>query len=272
MVLALSVWLPLAGALAEPEQEGQRLIQLGDLQRRQGKRDAAKDTYRKAVKTLGEKAEAVPAITALGAMAFVGGDLGAAEKFFQKAQVLDFVKCGEATAWMAMVRERQGRPQEAESLFRSALAMQKAGSLESATTMELYGSLLYRAERHDESNALLARALEIRRRVEPAVYAAAEPQPGLRVGGEVKAPKLLTRVEPHYTDEAVAAKYQGTVVLTAEIQTDGRARNIRIRRGLGLGLNERAADAVAEWRFQPGMKGGQPVPVVATIEVKYRLL
>ena len=71
---------------------------------------------------------------------------------------------------------------------------------------------------------------------------------------------------------ARAAGYQGTVVLSVEIHQDGKAHNIRVLRGLGLGLNEQAMDAVSRWQFRPGNRGGQPVAVQATIEVNYRLL
>lgn len=78
-------------------------------------------------------------------------------------------------------------------------------------------------------------------------------------------------MEPAYTDEARLAKYQGTVVLTVEIGPDGKARNIQIVRGLGLGLQERAIDAIERWLFKPGTKDGRPVTVAAQIEVSFRL-
>lgn len=93
-----------------------------------------------------------------------------------------------------------------------------------------------------------------------------------RVGGGVTAPSLIYKVEPEYSEEARKAKYQGTVVLYVEVGPDGRARNIRIVRSLGLGLDERAIEAVTKWRFRPGYKNGTPVTVAATIEVNFRLL
>jgi TonB family protein len=83
---------------------------------------------------------------------------------------------------------------------------------------------------------------------------------------------LLYKVEPDYTDEARAAKYQGTVQLFAEIGPDGIARNVQVVRGLGLGLAENAITAVSRWQFAPGKKDGEPVTVQATIEVNFRLL
>ena len=93
-----------------------------------------------------------------------------------------------------------------------------------------------------------------------------------RVGGGVTAPALLYKVEPEYSEEARKAKYQGTVVLYVEVDPSGRARNLRVVRSLGLGLDEKAMEAVNKWRFRPGYKDGKPVTVAATIEVNFRLL
>lgn len=93
-----------------------------------------------------------------------------------------------------------------------------------------------------------------------------------RVGGGVTAPTLLQKVEPEYSEEARKAKYQGVVILYIEVTPDGRANNIRVQKSLGLGLDEKAIEAVKRWRFRPGMKEGKPVAVAATIEVNFRLL
>jgi len=61
------------------------------------------------------------------------------------------------------------------------------------------------------------------------------------------------------------------VALSVEIGPDGIARNINVVRGLGLGLDENAITAIQQWHFQPGTKDGAPVPVVASIEVNFRL-
>jgi protein TonB len=79
-------------------------------------------------------------------------------------------------------------------------------------------------------------------------------------------------VDPDYTDEARAALLEGTEVVSVEIGPDGLAHNGRVVRSLGLGLDENGLDAISQWRFQPGMKDGQPVTVFATIEINWRLL
>jgi periplasmic protein TonB len=93
-----------------------------------------------------------------------------------------------------------------------------------------------------------------------------------RVGGGVTAPALLFKVEPEYSEEARKAKYQGTVVLYVEVDPSGKAKNLRVLRSLGLGLDEKAIEAVNKWKFKPGFKDGKPVTVAATIEVNFRLL
>ncbi len=94
----------------------------------------------------------------------------------------------------------------------------------------------------------------------------------LRIGGGVTAPKVLHKTEPEYSEEARVAKYQGTVVLAVEIAPNGFARNIRIVRGLGLGLDENAVTALRQCEFQPATKDGAAVTVQANIEVNFRLL
>jgi periplasmic protein TonB len=93
-----------------------------------------------------------------------------------------------------------------------------------------------------------------------------------RVGGGVTAPSLLYKVEPEYSEEARKAKYQGVVLLYVEVDPTGRAQNVRVLHSLGLGLDEKAIDAVRKWKFRPGYKDGKPVTVVAAVEVNFRLL
>jgi protein TonB len=85
-------------------------------------------------------------------------------------------------------------------------------------------------------------------------------------------PSCVYCPNPPYSDEAVKAKYQGTVVLMAVITADGRATDIRISKGLGLGLDEKAIEAVRNWRFKPAIgPDGKPSTVSAPIEVQFRL-
>jgi TonB family protein len=92
------------------------------------------------------------------------------------------------------------------------------------------------------------------------------------VGGGVSNPVKLYGPEPEYSEEARKAKYQGTVVLNGVVDPSGRTRDLKVIRSLGLGLDEKAIEAVEKWKFRPGYKDGKPVPVYVSIEVNFRLL
>ena len=93
-----------------------------------------------------------------------------------------------------------------------------------------------------------------------------------RIGGDVSAPILVSKVEPEYSEEARKAKYSGTVLLSIVVDASGMPRDIHVIRPLGLGLDEKAVEAVSKWRFRPGMKGGHAVATQAQVEVSFRLL
>lgn len=93
-----------------------------------------------------------------------------------------------------------------------------------------------------------------------------------RVGGGVSAPQLVFKVDPEYSEQARKSKFQGVVLLSLVVQKDGTVRDIRVVRALGLGLDEKAVEAVRQWRFRPGEKAGVPVDVSAQVEVIFRLL
>lgn len=87
--------------------------------------------------------------------------------------------------------------------------------------------------------------------------------------GSLQLPDYPT--DPEYSDEACKAKHQGMVVLWAIIGADGRPHEVRVARSLGMGLDEKAVEAVRTWRFEPSMKDSHPVAVQVNIEVNFRL-
>ncbi len=91
------------------------------------------------------------------------------------------------------------------------------------------------------------------------------------VGGDITAPRLISKVEPEYTQEARDAHIQGEVALYVEVWPDGGARNIRVEKSLDAGLDQKAIEAVRQWRFEPATKDGERVPVGATVVVNFRL-
>jgi len=92
-----------------------------------------------------------------------------------------------------------------------------------------------------------------------------------RVGGGVSAPKAIYAPDPEYSEEARKARYQGTVVLWLVVDANGRPQQIRVQRALGMGLDEKAIEAVKQWKFDPARKDGQAVPVMIYVEVNFRL-
>jgi TonB family protein len=91
-------------------------------------------------------------------------------------------------------------------------------------------------------------------------------------GRNVTQPVLLSRNDPEYSDEARKAKLQGIVELGIEVNAAGQVTNVRVLRSLGLGLDERAIEAVRQWKFRPGTMDGKPVSTRAMVEVNFRLL
>jgi protein TonB len=92
-----------------------------------------------------------------------------------------------------------------------------------------------------------------------------------RPGSGVEPPRLLREVRADYTDEARRANIEGEVELEIVVRRDGTVGEVRVLRGLRGGLNERAINAVRQWRFAPGRMKGTPVDVVVQVGVEFRL-
>lgn len=94
-----------------------------------------------------------------------------------------------------------------------------------------------------------------------------------RPGSGVTLPEVLREVKPQYTADAMRAKVQGTVWLECIVMPDGTVGEVRVTKSLDsvFGLDEQAIRAARQWRFKPGTKGGQPVPVIITIELTFTL-
>lgn len=92
-------------------------------------------------------------------------------------------------------------------------------------------------------------------------------------GNGVSLPQLLFEAKPQYTPDAMRAKLQGEVLVQAVVMPDGTTQNVRVIRSLDatFGLDQEAVKAVRQWRFRPGMRQGQPVPVEITVAVNFNL-
>jgi len=92
-----------------------------------------------------------------------------------------------------------------------------------------------------------------------------------RVGAGVSPPRVIYQPEPEFSEEARKAKFQGICTLALVVGADGRPSNIRVQSSLGMGLDEKAIEAVRNWKFEPAMKDGHPVPVAIAVEVDFHL-
>jgi len=90
------------------------------------------------------------------------------------------------------------------------------------------------------------------------------------VGG-VSKPVLLVSSDAEFSDEARRQKYQGVCIISIIVDSRGYPENLRVTRSLGMGLDEKALDAVQKYRFKPAMKNGKPVASIATVEVNFWL-
>jgi TonB family protein len=251
------------------------LVKLGDEALQKGRINEAIGYYKQAVEVLGDRPETAAALLYLGTTMY-GKNPAQALDYFQRAQNVapSGSVAGRAMTWQAFVRHIQDDgASAAESRYRAALALEEPNSPDAALTMEFLAHFLREQGRVGEAEALEASAREIRK----AHVAQLSPKPRVtaeasKVGNGVTSPTLLHKIEPSYSPEARAVKAQGTVVLTVVIGTDGKAGDVQLSQGVGFGLDEQALDAVTQWTFEPGTRGGVAVPVQASIQVNFRLL
>jgi periplasmic protein TonB len=84
------------------------------------------------------------------------------------------------------------------------------------------------------------------------------------------APVLISRVSPRYTREAYDAGIEGLVILEVVINADGSVRVVKVVKGLGMGLDQKAAEAAEKWRFKPAEKDGNPIAITGRVELYFR--
>jgi periplasmic protein TonB len=92
-----------------------------------------------------------------------------------------------------------------------------------------------------------------------------------KVGGGVTAPELIYDPDPEFSDEARRAKYQGVCVVSLIVDAQGNPQRVQVIRHLGMGLDEKAMEAVRRYKFKPATLQGRPVPVEVNIEVNFRI-
>jgi TonB family protein len=92
-----------------------------------------------------------------------------------------------------------------------------------------------------------------------------------RPGSGIEPPRLLQEVKARYTDEARRRNLSGDVILEITVGRDGRVGAVTVLQGLGAGLDQRAVEAVRQWRFDPAKRKGVPVDVIVEVAVEFML-
>jgi protein TonB len=92
-----------------------------------------------------------------------------------------------------------------------------------------------------------------------------------RPGSGIEAPRLLREVRADYTEDARQRNIAGDVVLEIVVRRDGSVGDVKILQGLPAGLNDRAVQAVRQWRFSPARRQGTPVDVIVEVSVEFKL-
>lgn len=100
---------------------------------------------------------------------------------------------------------------------------------------------------------------------------AVEPDGPIQVGGDVVAPEKLSAPQPQYTEIARKARIQGVVIVQAIINKQGEVTNVKVLKGLPMGLSEEAVAAIKRWSFKPATLNGKPVDVYYNLTVNFRL-
>jgi TonB family protein len=93
----------------------------------------------------------------------------------------------------------------------------------------------------------------------------------MALSGDIAPPVKIYSPQPLYTEDARRAGIQGVVILEAVVDADGTVRNVKVLKGLPMGLDQSAVDAVMTWRYEPAMLNGQPVPVYFTFTISFSL-
>ncbi|MEL7060159.1 MAG: energy transducer TonB [Acidobacteriota bacterium] len=98
-----------------------------------------------------------------------------------------------------------------------------------------------------------------------------EPTGPLQVGGNVKKPEKISTPQPRYTEIARKARIQGVVIVQAIINKQGDVTNVKVLKGLPMGLDQEAVKAIKSWKFKPATLNGKPVEVYYNLTVNFRL-
>jgi protein TonB len=92
-----------------------------------------------------------------------------------------------------------------------------------------------------------------------------------QVGGSVRPPIAIYTPDPEFSEEARKAKFSGDVIVSLIVDANGNPKNVRVLRGVGMGLDEKAVAAVQQYKFKPALQNGKPVAVYLNVEVNFQI-
>ena len=210
----------------------------------------------------------------LPALAFAANPVTLESRSQHHSLTIDVIPIGEGVEYSARVIDL-----DSGELLASATFDPRENNVESVSELRdlririrvrsTYNGLA--ASMEIENGDALVDSMDARWTLKPGRIRLGGPAGAVRVGGDVKAPTVMEKVEPMYSEEARKAHISGIVILEAVIDQSGAVRDVAVLKGLPYGLSESAADAVRRWKFQPATKNGVPVEVVFNLTVNFRL-
>lgn len=278
------------------------MASLGDFYYRSDRLPEALAAYGTAMPVLEQRlgkssAELVQPLYVQGLVAHVNKDLALAAQHYQRA--VDIASANGlgtgpailARVALAQIASKDGDDTRAAALLQQARAASQGESAEMAVVLETSSYILRKLGSEADADKAAGEAKAMRQRLgrpSPDSVPArgvvggilrngfqdrpGKPEEVFRIGNGVKPPRPLAKPDPEYSQEARALKVQGTTVLQTIVGADGVAHDTRVVYGVGMGLDQKAIEAVRQWRFEPGTKDGLPVNVSATIEMNFRLM
>lgn len=105
----------------------------------------------------------------------------------------------------------------------------------------------------------------------PSLFNTGDAEGPLQIGNGVSSPKKIYTPQPRYTEEGRQARIQGTVILQAVIDADGRVQDVKVLKGLPMGLDQSAIDTVKTWQYEPALRDGKPVAVYLNLLINFSL-